>query len=147
MDTRDDSLFFKLVLIVNLTTAPFSRGPQRAHGLTLTEWRVLRTLALAPGLAGADIAGQLGVDRMSVSRAVRGLEAAGRVQRRAAPGDNRRDALFLTERGRAVHAAIEPGGRAREAELLRDLSDHERAELSRLLDRVVVRARGLPGSN
>ena len=28
---------------------PFSRGPQRTYGLTLTEWRVLRTLALAPG--------------------------------------------------------------------------------------------------
>lgn len=145
MKPRDDSLFFKLVLIVNLTAGPFSRGPQRTHGLTLTEWRVLRTLALAPGLAAADVAERLGLDKMAISRAVRALEEAGRVERRTTEQDNRRSAIFLTEAGTALHAAIDPGGRAREAELLGDLSAAERETLGRLLDRLIVRARALPG--
>ncbi len=144
MNTPDDSLFFKLVLIVNLTAGPFSRGPQRTHGLTLTEWRVLRTLALTPGLAAADVAERLGLDKMAISRAVRALETAGRLKRRPLSSDARRATLFLTKHGTALHAAVDPGGRAREAELLSDLSKSERVELARLLNRLIVRARGLP---
>ena len=132
----DQSTFFKLVLIVNLIARPFGRLLQPAHGLSLTEWRTLP--------AAAELSGRLGLDKMAVSRAVRALEAAGRLRREVTGNDARRNALHLTPAGTALHAAIAPGGMAREAELLAGLSPAERGELDRLLDLLVHRARTLP---
>lgn len=136
----DQSTFFKLVLIVNLTARPFGRVHQGAHGLSLTEWRALHAVAVEPGITAATLARRLGLDKMAVSRAVRALEAQDRLRRDTG---TRRGALCLTRTGEALHAAIVPGGRAREAELLRDLNPAERAELNRLLDLLVGRARTL----
>jgi DNA-binding MarR family transcriptional regulator len=84
---------------------------------------------------------------MAVSRAVRALEAAGRLLRRPVPGDGRRMALVASDAGRALVDAIEPHGRAREAALLAGLTEAERAALDALLDRLVRRARALPDSD
>jgi len=140
----DQSAFFKLVLIVNLMARPFGRLRPQAQGLSLTEWRTLHAVAVEPGLAAAELTGRLGLDKMAVSRAVRALEAAGRLRREASGDDARRSALHLTAAGEALHAAIAPGGMAREAELLAGLNPVERAELNRLLDLLVRRARTLP---
>ena len=140
----DPSTFFKLVLIVNLMARPFGRLLQPAHGLSLTEWRTLHAVAAEPGVAAAELTGRLGLDKMAVSRAVRALEAAGRLRREVSGNDARRSALRLTPAGEALHAIIAPGGEAREAALLAGLSPAERAELDRLLDLLVRRARALP---
>lgn len=137
--------FFKFVLLVNLVARPFARVHERAHGLRLTEWRVLRALALAPGPVTAGVLGDaLGLDKMAASRAVRALETRGRLQRRPDPEDGRRIALAITDDGRALVARIEPSGREREAALLAALTDDERTALDALMDRLVARARELP---
>lgn len=140
----EQSTFFKLVLIVNLVARPFSRLLQPAHGLSLTEWRTLHAVAVKPGVAAAELTGRLGLEKMAISRAVRALEAAGRLRREVSGDDARRSALRLTPAGETLHAALAPGGMAREAELLAGLSLAERAELDRLLDLLVRRARTLP---
>lgn len=139
------STFFKAVLLVNLVARPFGRVHERAHGLRLAEWRVLRTLSLAPGPVVAGVVGEvLGMDKMTVSRAVRALEARGRIHRRPDPADGRRIVLGITAEGRALVARIEPSGREREAALLDALTPAERATFDALLDRLVARARTLP---
>ncbi len=139
------STFFKLVLLVNLVARPFARVHERAHGLRLAEWRVLRALAARPaGATAGELGEALGMDKMAVSRAVRALEAAGRLARRPDPRDRRCIALSATGAGRALVGTIEPQGRAREAALLAELTDAERAALDALLDRLVRRARALP---
>ncbi len=140
-----ETTFFKFVLLVNLVARPFARLHERADALPLAEWRVLRTLAFAPGPITASMLGdRLGMDKMAVSRAVRGLEARGRLHRGPDPADGRRIALSITPAGRALVARIEPSGQAREAALLAALSEAERATLDGLLDRLVAQARGLP---
>ena len=139
------STFFKAVLLVNLVARPFERVHERAHDLRLAEWRVLRALSLAPGPLTAGVLGDaLGMDKMAVSRAVRALEAKGRLHRRPDPVDGRRIALGITAGGRALIDRIEPSGREREAALLEALTPAERATLDALLDRLVARARTLP---
>lgn len=139
------STFLKLVLLTNLVARPFARLHERAHGLRLSEWRILRALCLRPGHATAGVVGEeLGMDKMAASRAVRALESRGRLTRSPDPRDGRRIVLEPTEAGRALFALIEPTSRDREAALLETLSPEERAVLDDLLDRLVDRARALP---
>jgi DNA-binding MarR family transcriptional regulator len=142
----DGRPFFKLVLLVNLIARPFARLHEREHGIGLAEWRVLRAVAAgAPALSTAGQVGEaLGMDKMAVSRAVRALEAKGRLSRAPDPADRRRHALRVTAAGRALVAAIEPSGRAREAALLAALSPAEQAAFAQVLDRLLARARSLP---
>ena len=48
-----DSIFFKLVRVVNLTARPFVESIGKAHRLTLNEWRVMLVLAAHPGVAAS----------------------------------------------------------------------------------------------
>lgn len=139
--------FFKFVLLVNLVARPFAGLHERTHGIRLTEWRVLRALAFAPGPTSAGLVGEaLGLDKMAASRAVRALQAQGRLRRRPDPTDGRRIAVEITRKGRDLVAQIEPSGRAREAALLEVLTETERATLDALMDRLIARARVLPDS-
>jgi DNA-binding MarR family transcriptional regulator len=73
---------------------------------TLTEARVLYELAHGDGLAAADVARTLNVDRAQLSRT---LKALGRrlVSGKADPGHGRRQLLRLTAAGRTAFAGLE----------------------------------------
>ena len=73
----DDSIFFRLVRVVNLTARPFSESIGKAHRLSLNEWRVLLVLANHAGVAASDVATLTGLDKMSVSRAGQARTARG----------------------------------------------------------------------
>ena len=102
----DDSLFFRLVRVVNLTARPFSESIGRAHHLTLNEWRVLLVLANHPGVAASEVAALTGLDKMSVSRALGGLVRRGRVVRRVDPADKRRQLLRLSADGERLYERV-----------------------------------------
>src|SRR4029079_10784965 len=83
----DDSIFFKLVRVVNLTARPFSESIGKAHRLSLNEWRVLLALAQHTPVRASEVAALTGLDKMSVSRAIAGLERHGRVVRKVDADD------------------------------------------------------------
>ena len=138
------SPFFRLLLLVNLTARPFERLYRGRFQVSLVEWRVLLAIANGRDVSAGEVGEALGLDKMAVSRAVRGLERHGRVARRVDPTDGRRAVLALTEAGRELYRAIAPSARDRENALLADLGPEERALLDRLLDRLVDTARRLP---
>jgi DNA-binding MarR family transcriptional regulator len=138
------SPFFKLLLLVNLTARPFARRYEKQHRLALPEWRVMLVLAESPGLSAVEIAEGLGLDKMTVSRAVRGLERQGRLERRVDPRDGRRWTLHLSTAGRALFRKIAPSAIVREAALFGALTAAERKKFEAILDRLVASARRLP---
>ena len=95
----DDSIFFKLVRVVNLTARPFVESIGRAHHLTLNEWRVMLVLASHPGSAAQEVVAHTGLDKMTVSRALSGLQRRGRLVRREDAADKRRALLTLSSAG------------------------------------------------
>ena len=135
---------FRLLLLVNLTAKPFASLFERRHQLSLSEWRVMLTLAAEPGLSSAAIADRLGLDKMAVSRAVAGLERRGRVRRSPDPADGRRALLALTETGSALYRLIAPSGLDRENAILAELDEPERVQLDRILDKLIRATRALP---
>lgn len=133
----DDSLFFKLVRVVNLTARPFSESIGKAHHLSLTEWRVLLVLANHPHVAASEVAGFTGLDKMSVSRAIAALLRHGRVVRKVDAADKRRMLLRLSAEGQRLYERIGVPAKARERSLFCGMGETEQGQLGRLLDRLI----------
>ena len=134
----DDSIFFRLVRVVNLTARPFSESIGRLHRLTLNEWRVLLVLANHAGVAANDVAALTGLDKMSVSRALAGLVRRGRVLRRVDGLDKRRTRLRLSAEGERLYQRIGAPAQARERQLFSGIGADEQARLGRTLDRLIA---------
>jgi DNA-binding MarR family transcriptional regulator len=144
---HDRTLLFAMVRLVNLTARPFQEGIGRRHRLGLSEWRVLAVLHAHPGSAAIEIAQYTGLDKMSVSRALASLEAAGRVLRRPDPDDGRRALATPTPAGRALYRSLRGPARAREEAVTGSLSAAERRQLMALVRRMtasVLEADGQP---
>jgi DNA-binding MarR family transcriptional regulator len=133
----DESIFFKLVRVVNLTARPFVESIGRGHRLTLNEWRAMLVLASHPGSAAQDVVAHTGLDKMTVSRALAGLQRRGRLVRREDPDDKRRALLTLSAAGRRVYQQIGVSGKAREQQLFAALSADDQEQLGRTLDTLI----------
>jgi DNA-binding MarR family transcriptional regulator len=93
-----------------------------AHGLTTSQFAILRNIDRAEDIALSELADRLVMDRTTLYRALRPLEAAGWVKTRPAPRGHIRLAR-LTSDGRATMHAAEPAWEASQAELLAALGD------------------------
>lgn len=134
------TLTFELLLAVNRLARAFADGFGRELGLGLQEWRCVMALAARPGASGEEVARRMEMDRMTVSRALRRLEAAGRASRSADPEDGRRAAWRLTEAGWSVFDRVTPSALARDEAAFADLTEDERRVVRRVLARI-----GAPG--
>lgn len=133
----DESLFFKLVRVVNLTARPFNEGLGRRHELSLSEWRVMMVLGSHPGTTASDVCQRTGMDKMSVSRAIAALARRRRVLRRADPADGRRTQLWLSNAGRRLFDELSLSARGREQQLFGGVGAAEQAQLGAILDRLI----------
>jgi len=134
----DDSIFFKLVRVVNLTARPFAESIGRANRLTLNEWRTMLVLASHPGAAAQDVAFHTGLDKMTVSRALAGLARHGRIVKKRDRADQRRTHLWLSATGQRVYERVGTGGKRREAQLFAAVDAAEQARLGVTLDKLIA---------
>ena len=137
------SPFFQLLVLANLTARPFHERFGRRLHLSLSEWRVLLVVADRPGISAQDLADYIGLDKMSVSRAVRGLESRRRLIRKASRSDRRRFHLYLTPEGRRVYDEVATSGVARERAIFGALAAREGRAFFEKLVFLVGRTRGL----
>lgn len=140
LSTRD-SLFYQLWVVTNLTARPFGVSFGKRLHINLTDWRILLTVADAPGTSAQALAEYCGLDKMSVSRAVCNLEAQGRLVREGSESDRRMRHLYLTEAGWSIYNAIVVSAMAREAELFKALTAAELRRFQALLLKVSTQAR------
>ncbi len=138
----DDSIFFKLVRVVNLTARPFSESIGRSHQLTLNEWRVLLVLANHPGVAAGEVAALTGLDKMSVSRAISALVRRSRVVRKVDGDDKRRLLLRLSAEGERLYERIGVPAKERERSVFRGMGEADQKQLGTLLDRLIENLSG-----
>lgn len=73
-------------------------------GISLPEWRVLRTILLRPSISQAEVAADQGLNVMNVSRAVAGLRDKRLVTVESDPNDRRRTVLRATDFGEELGA-------------------------------------------
>lgn len=133
---------FFVIAISNKLTASASRLLLHQFDCGVTEWRILSMLATEPNIAPGRITSAVGIDKSSVSRALRHLERRGCVNIARDPTHGRRQVLSLTEEGQALHDRIIGDVLQREELLLTDFDPVERAKLvgylKRMLDNVAL---------
>ena len=79
----------------------------QGSGLSLAQFGLMAQIAAAPDDTLGALAERTGLDQSTLSRNLRGLEAAGLVEIAIAEEDQRRRAVWLTEEGaRRLQAAI-----------------------------------------
>lgn len=130
---------------------------RRAHMLFAEHWQLsfrdrqgrvtpmqggmLISIADRPGMTQAALARLMDIEGPTLLQALDKLEAAGLVRRSRHAEDRRSFALHLTQAGEHAVSVVRHYIPYREAALLTDLSDAERAQLLDLLQRVVRRGR------
>lgn len=134
---------YRLAVLANAVSRAIARRYEDEFGLTIPEWRVMALLGVSPGLTATEVAEATPMDKVAVSRAVRGLMDAGRLKASADKADARRQHLALTPAGLAIYRRIVPLARALEAQLIAGLGAQERAAFDRVLAQVEAAARTL----
>lgn len=94
----------------------------KAHGLNLSQWRVLAAIAEVPGRTSAEVVAITPMDKGIVSRATKALLARGSVRREASQTDGRLSHLHLTPSGEQLYNEIMP--------LVQEVTELASAELS-----------------
>ena len=136
----DDMLLYVLWQLQAAARRPVVRLCEAEFGITRREWRMLAQLADSEGMPSSALAERAALDRAQTSRAVSALVQKGLVARTPRPGNRREVLLHLTERGRALYAALLPRVAAINQELLSVLSASEVATLELLVQRLRVQA-------
>ena len=136
----DDMLLYVLWQLQAAARRPVVRLCEAQFGITRREWRMLAQLADSEGTPSSALAERAALDRAHTSRAVSALVQKGLGVRTPRPGNRREVLLHLTERGRALYAALLPRVAAINQELLSVLSASEVATLELLVQRLRVQA-------
>jgi len=110
-------------------------------GIALSEGRCLSAIGSFTPLSVKDLAFRANLDKGQASRAAQSLVDQGLVRKAASATDGRGVVLTLTPEGEAAWQRLMPVIARRNDEIVACLSASERAQLDRLLDRLVVHAR------
>jgi DNA-binding MarR family transcriptional regulator len=105
-------------------------------GLRPKHFALMNVVDLADGPSQQQLGEALGLDPSGLISAIDELEAGGLLERRRAPEDRRRHALFLTRAGEAKLAKARRASRRRGKELIAALSDTEAETFQDLLQRI-----------
>ncbi len=105
-------------------------------GFSLTEARVLYELVHRPGLSGADLCRELGLNAGYLSRVLSGFEQRGLLAKRRSSADARAAELYLTEAGYAAFAPLEAASRGEVEALLRTLPEADQQQLVEAMARI-----------
>jgi DNA-binding MarR family transcriptional regulator len=119
----------------------------RPEGLSFAGFSLLFNLWVWGPMETRALAGSMSCSRATVSSVSGTLERRGLVTRRGDERDRRLVLLELTESGRAMMDELYPRFNAGEAELASTLSQAERTTLARLLRRLVVASKAVPGDD
>ena len=104
-----------------------------ALGTSRAQWVVLVRIKRQPGLSQVELAQQVDIAPITLTRLVDRLEAHGLVERRHDKADRRIRRLFLTDAAEPVLATLARSGEALMAETLIGLNDDEITKLAESL--------------
>jgi DNA-binding MarR family transcriptional regulator len=109
-----------------------------AHGITLAQHTILQMLDAAGPASQQALSDELRIDRSTMVRCIDALEKAGHVQRHRDAVDRRAYSVHITESGRTLLTEAEQEVPGVLDQTLAPLTDRERADLTRLLAKLVT---------
>ena len=136
----DAFLPYKLSIASNMVSDVIAGSYQRLFGLKVPEWRILAVIAESGGSTQLEIGQRTRMDKVTVSRAARAMQARGLVLRRPNEGDGRSHVLMLSLAGISLYGQVVPQALALEKMMLATISASQVGVLSDLLDRMTLAA-------
>ena len=115
-------------------------------GLSVSEWRTMAVLGPANALSASEIVEQSSMDKVTVSRAIKGLQAHKFLKRDVDNTDKRRAVLKLTQAGIDAFGELVPLVKQVEKDCLQGLTPEEQETLISLMHRVRQNADNLAQS-
>ena len=106
-------------------------------GLTLNQYTILARLAVLGAAPITEVAQDLVMDRTTLTRILKPLQAAGLLTQKPSDSDRRRQCLSLTSRGEQVFALATPAWAAAQARYEQEIGASQAAALRQLLHSVV----------
>lgn len=141
----DDYLPYRLSVASNAVSGLIARAYEDRFGLSVPQWRLICVLAEDGGVTQRGIVERTGMDKVTVSRAARGLSNRRLIERSDHHADGRSHVLSLSREGARLHAEIAPLALAYEAALIAGLAPADVTMLKRLLNRLQGAADALAG--
>jgi DNA-binding MarR family transcriptional regulator len=127
---------FKMGYITNNYREPSFRAIEVKYGLPRQETLVLIFLGVLDGSTASEICEHSGHLKTNISRAVTALETKGLIRRLPSVDDQRRQHLYLTEKGRELHSQFMPMLDAREQAMMSCLTKAEYGMFEELLSKI-----------
>jgi len=115
-------------------------------GITVNEWRTMAVLGSEHTLSASEIVARTGMNKVVVSRAIKGLHNTGFLRRDIDGLDKRRAVLSLTQKGRQAFTTVLPLVRQREKDLLKGFTQDEKQTLLGLMRKVRINTENLAKS-
>jgi DNA-binding MarR family transcriptional regulator len=125
-----------LVWIANKLSRGASYNYLKVFGVGVEIWRCLVLLAIHGSIAAQQVSQVMGMDKASVSRCFKVMQARGLIVMGLDASDGRVRIATLTPKGRMLHDQILDMALERERALLSVLGDSDRETLIRLLKRL-----------
>jgi DNA-binding MarR family transcriptional regulator len=138
----DRTLTYRLHLVNKLTDKASAETYVQEFSLPVGQARCLAAIGNFAPLSVVELAARSNLDKAQASRAAQALVERGLVAKRASGTDARGVVLSLTPRGRRLWARVMDSIGRRNAQIFGCLTAAERKELGRMLDRLIVHARG-----
>ena len=132
---------FRLHTLAKLTDRVSHAAYVAETGLPLGEGRCLSAIGSFRPLSVIDLSARANLDKGQASRAAQSLVDQGLVRKQTSTTDGRGVVLTLTAKGERLWQRVMDLVERRNAEITACLSAAERAQLDRLLDRLVAHAR------
>ncbi|MCF6195487.1 MAG: MarR family winged helix-turn-helix transcriptional regulator [Emcibacter sp.] len=132
---------YRLSYLTNIISRKLARLYSEQFDITPHEWKVLANLSRHPNISAAKTGEKTAMDKVAVSRAIKGLCDKGLVHKVFSSEDRRRSVLNLTKKGRDIYHQIEPLVTAYEDRLLSILDKDELVQLDHLLIKLTDQAK------
>jgi DNA-binding MarR family transcriptional regulator len=143
----EEVVWFRLFKLNNLLSRPFFSRFAEKYQITLTDWRIIMTLALVSEGAAHELCDATGMHPMNVSRSLASLRRQGRVAERRDPLNRRRKIITLTEEGRALYEGLMPHLRKFTRFIFGSMSAEDVAAFARLVESLTAHVESVdPGS-
>jgi DNA-binding MarR family transcriptional regulator len=122
-----------VISITGRARSVFFNDRLRIHGLTAGQFPVLMLLAREQNITQDTLVRHYHLDKGTIARAVKKLEAGGYLRRITDPGNRRAVRLFLTKKGEAVIPVLLAINREWEEYVLGDLDGSQKKMLCSLM--------------
>ncbi len=134
---------YRLSILSQTLSRLIAREYEQRFGLTMNQWRAMVIISNEAGITAKGIGERALLDKMTVSRALKGLHGRGLILSHPSQTDSRRRELSLTQTGRDIYEEVLPIARRYEDELLGALTAPQKASLDKVIKRLMEVSRGL----